>query len=67
MLIFLRGYSFDVKIEYHQVGTNSCFLDDYRDEATMQVDIDKNDVVTISHIVNQDPIVYPMSAPVQTA
>ncbi len=57
----IRKYSFDVKIEMHATGTNSCFLDDYKDEATMHVDVDRNDAVTISNIQNQPPTVSPTS------
>jgi len=57
-------FSFQVEIKYHIAGSNPCFVDNYTDGATMQVDVNK-DVVTISNsnIVNQPPSTFPTSGP----
>lgn len=47
-------YSYTLTMSYRQSGTNFCFMDNYKDSASMQVDV-KDDVVTISNIINFEP------------
>jgi hypothetical protein len=62
--LILDKMSFSVKIEYQQSGTNTCFIDNFTDGATLQVDIAKG-VVTVpsDKIQNQNGSASPSSGP----
>lgn len=52
----LPKFSYRVLVTLRATGTNECYLDNYTDTATLQVDVDGDDVV-ISEIDNQAPFV----------
>jgi hypothetical protein len=55
-------FSFYVDVAYKQLGTNICYVDTYTDGATLQIDVVK-DIVTVSHIENENPKAAPASGP----
>ncbi len=61
-ITLLPGYTFNVKILYEAFGTNECIIDHYTDSASMQIDIE-DDQVTISNILNYAPDTKPASGP----
>jgi hypothetical protein len=61
-ITLLPNLSYRVLITMSATGTNECFLDNYRDTATLLVDVD-GDEVTISEIDNQAPFTKPGSGP----
>lgn len=52
----LPKLSYRVLVTLRATGTNECYLDNYTDTATLQVDIDGDDVI-VSNIDNQAPFV----------
>ena len=62
--LVLDKMSFSVKIEYLLAGTNTCFIDNFTDGATLEVDIDKG-VVTVppEKIQNQNGSATPNAGP----
>ena len=61
-ITLLPSYTFNVRILFEAFGTNECIIDHYTDSASMQIDIE-NDEVTISNILNYAPDTKPTSGP----
>ncbi len=58
----LPKLSYRVLVTLKATGTNPCYLDKYTDTATLQVDIDGDDV-TVSNLDNQAPVDTPSAGP----
>ena len=57
-----RKLIYDVKFDLHQAGTNECFIDNYTDETTAEVDVTGDAVeVPTAGIINQGPSTSPTS------